>query len=208
MKLSEYAKQEGISYATALRWFHDGSIPGYQAPSGTIIVTIGKPIQSMQKVAVYARVSSSDNRGNLERQAQRLVQYCEAKGYQISMISKEIGSGLNESRPKLLALLNDPTIMTIVVEHKDRATHFGFCYIETLLHVQGRAIEVVNLAEDDLEDDQTDLMTDLASLVYSFCARLYGQRRAKHKTEKITAVLRDTEGKEEGDDAISGTDGN
>ena len=157
----------------------------------------------MQKVAVYARVSSSENRGNLERQAQRLVQYCEAKGYQVSIISKEIGSGLNDSRPKLLALLNDPTIMTIVVEYKDRATRFGFRYIETLLHVQGRAIEVVNLAEDD----QTDLMTDLASVVYSFCARLYGQRRAKRKTEKITAVLRDTEGQEEGDDAISGTDG-
>ena len=59
MKLSQYAKQQGISYRTALRWFRDGTIQGYQAPSGTIIVTEREPVQAVQKVAIYARVSSS-----------------------------------------------------------------------------------------------------------------------------------------------------
>ena len=73
----------------------------------------------------------------------------------------------------------------IVVEHKDRATRFGFRYLETLLELQGRRIEVVNLADNG----QEDLLQDLVAIIYSFCVRLYGQRRAKRKTEKITQAL-------------------
>ncbi len=75
MKLRQYAKQQGISYHTALRWFRTGTIKGYQALSGTIIVTDEKPQQTIQKVAIYARVSSAEPRANLERQAERLLQY-------------------------------------------------------------------------------------------------------------------------------------
>ena len=105
---------------------------------------------------------------------------------------KEVGSGINESRPKLLALLEDPSIGLIVVEHKDRLTRFGFRYLDTLLKTQGRTIEVVNQAENATED----LLTDLTAIVYSFCARLYGQRRAKRTTEAIVAEL---EAKGDGD---------
>ncbi|GCE23577.1 hypothetical protein KDK_73770 [Dictyobacter kobayashii] len=74
---------------------------------------------------------------------------------------------------------------TIVVEQKDRATRFGFRYLETLLELQGRGFEVVNVAENN----QEDLLADLTSILYSFMARLYGQRRAKRKTEKIVKEL-------------------
>src|SRR5438067_6250688 len=148
MKLSQYAKQQGISYRTALRWFRDGTIQGYQAPSGTIIVTEREPMQAVQKVAIYARVSSAEHRANLERQVERLTQYCTVRGYQVAQIVKEIASGVNDSRPKLLALLKDQQITRIVVEHTDRLTHFGFRYLETLLEIQGRTIEVVNVAEN------------------------------------------------------------
>jgi predicted site-specific integrase-resolvase len=67
MKLSQYAKQQGISYRTVLRWFRDGTIKGYQVPSGTIIVTEPEPIVARQKVAIYTRVSSAEHRANLER---------------------------------------------------------------------------------------------------------------------------------------------
>lgn len=100
-------------------------------------------------------------------------------------VIKEIGSGVNDSRPKFLKLLADPTITHIVVEHKDRATRFGFRYIETLLPQQGRTIEVVNLAENGKED----VITDLVAIVYSFAARLYGQRCAKRKTDVIVKAL-------------------
>ena len=185
MKLSQYAKQQGISYRTALRWFRDGTIQGYQAPSGTIIVTEREPMQAVQKVAIYARVSSAEHRANLERQAERLTQYCTARGYQVAQVVKEIASGVNESRPKLLSLLKDPSITRVVVEHRDRLTRFGFHYIDALFTVQGRTIEVVNPAQDDTEE----LLADLTSIIYSFCARLYGQRRAKRKTEKLVEQL-------------------
>ena len=101
------------------------------------------------------------------------------------LVVKEVGSGVNDSRPKFLELLADSTITHIVVEHKDRATRFGFRYIETLLEQQGRVIEVVNQAENGRED----LITDLVAIVSSFAARLYGQRRAKRKTDVIVKAL-------------------
>jgi len=195
MKLSQYAKEQGISYRTALRWFRAGTIKGYQAPSGTIIVTTDeKADRPGQKVAIYARVSSTEKQSHLESQAERLVAYCTAKGYQVVKVVKEIGSGVNDSRPKFLALLEDQSISLMVVEHKDRGTRFGFRYIETLLKAAGREIEVVNQAENGTED----LLADLISIISSFCARLYGQRRAKRKTAKIVAEL------EKGDDDATG----
>lgn len=186
MKLSHYAKQQGISYSTALRWWHQGVIRGYQAPSGTIIVEAEvKPHTREERVAIYARVSSAEHRENLERQVERLVQYCTVRGYQVTLIVKESASGVNDSRPKLLGLLKDQQTTRIVVEHKDRLTRFGFRYLETLLALQGRTIEVVNVAENDKED----LMADLVAIVSSFTARLYGQRRAKRKTERIVQEL-------------------
>lgn len=187
MKLSQYAKQQGISYSTALRWWHQGAIRGYQAPSGTIIVeTESKKASTRERVAIYARVSSAEHKENLERQAERLTHYCTVRGYQVAHVVKEIASGVNDSRPKLLALLKDQQTTRIVVEHKDRLTRFGFRYLETLLELQGRTIEVVNLAENDKED----LIADLVAIVYSFTARLYGQRRAKRKTERLVQELK------------------
>ncbi len=156
MKLSQYAKKVGVTYRTAFRWWQLGHIKGYQLPSGTIIVTEGEEIQERRtgqgQVVIYARVSSHEHRANLERQAERLEDYCAAKGYQVSRVVKEIGSGTNDNRAKFLALLEDQRISTIVVEHKDRATRFGFRYLETLLKGQGRVIEVVNLAHNNRED--------------------------------------------------------
>lgn len=118
-----------------------------------------------------------------------MTDYCVAKGYRVRMVVKEIGSGVNDARPKLLKLLTDPTITLIVVEHQDRLTRFGFNTIEQLLAMQGRQIEVVNLAENGKED----LIQDFVSIVTSFCARLYGQRRSKRKTQRIIAELQDGE---------------
>jgi predicted site-specific integrase-resolvase len=185
MKLSDYARKSGVSYRTAWNWYKSGQLKGYQMPSGTIIVTEEAEPTQAHAVAIYARVSATENRPNLDSQAERLVAYCTAKGYQVKKVVKEVGSGVNDHRPKLLALLEDETVSRIVVEHKDRLTRFGFQYIETLLAKQNRWVEVVNLAENGKED----LLEDLSSIIYSFCARLYGQRRAKRKTEQITVAL-------------------
>jgi putative resolvase len=191
MKLSQYARKVGVTYRTAFRWWQNGQIKGYQLPSGTIVVTEAEELKTLQPglVAIYARVSSHEHRANLERQAERLEAYCAARGYQVSKVVKEIGSGVNDNRAKFLALLEDQSMTTIVVEHKDRATRFGFRYLDTLLRGQGRTLEVVNLAENKRED----LLADLVSIVSSFAARLYGQRRAKRKTEALVKQLQEAD---------------
>ena len=187
MKLKDYARQQGVSYRTAWRWWKAGKLPGRQMDTGTILVEPKAAASSSraQRVAIYARVSSAENTRNLESQAERLAAYCAARGYQVAKVVKEGGSGVNDARPRLLALLDDQSVSLIVVEHKDRLTRFGFRYLDTLLKAQGRAIEVVNQAENGTED----LLADLTAIVYSFCARLYGQRRAKRKTEVIVREL-------------------
>jgi putative resolvase len=167
---------------------HDGKIAGQQMDTGTILITEMVPIPARlasANVAIYTRVSSSENTANLDSQAERLVAYCTVRGYHVSKVVKEIGSGVNENRPKFLALLADPSIGRIVIEHQDRGTRFGFRYIQKLLTTYGREIEVVNAAEKSTEG----LLADLTSTVYSFCARLYGQQKAKRKTEQIMHAL-------------------
>jgi predicted site-specific integrase-resolvase len=157
--------------------------------TGTILIT--EPTQEPKaqvrptKVAIYTRVSAAENKDKLDGQAKRLQDYCAAKGYPIAQVVKEIGSGVNDNRPKLLKLLTDPTITLIVVEHKDRLMRFGFNYIEQLLELQDRGIEVINLAENGKED----LVQDFVSILTSFCAQLDGQQRSRRKTERIIAEL-------------------
>ena len=151
-----------------------GKIQGRQMDMGTILIT--EPIDAPQnpehpmKDAIYTRVSATENQDDLEGQAHRLRDYCAAKGYPVAWVVQEIGSGVNDTRPKLLKLLTNPSVSVIVVEHKDRLTRFGYNYLEQLLKMQGRRIELINLAEDDKED----LIQDFVSIVTSFCARLYG----------------------------------
>lgn len=185
MKLSDYAKSIGISYRTAWNWYKSGKLQGYQTETGTIIVPDAASPVSPDKSVIYARVSSHKQKDDLDAQAQRLVAYCEAKGIQVSRIVKEIASGVNDTRPKLTGILEDITVTRIVVEHKDRLTRVGFNYIDIMLRLQGRSVEVANLAEDDTHD----LLEDLSAIVYSFCARLYGLRRAKYKAERAVQVI-------------------
>jgi putative resolvase len=199
MKLHDYARKMGVRYETAWRWWKAGIISGRQMPTGTIIVDApDQPAAptAERTVTLYVRVSAAENRPHLESQAERLAAYCAANGYQVAQVVKEIGSGVNDSRPKFLHLLADPNVKVIVVEHQDRATRFGFRYLEAVLAAQGRRIEVVNVADNNTED----LLGDLVAIVYSFSARLYGPRRAKRKTEAIKAVL-----ESEGQDAPGGT---
>lgn len=111
-----------------------GQIPGYQLPTGTF--SIDPPefrSPPVHTVAVYARVSRSEHKDNLERQAERLISWCNAQGWGVAKVVKACGSAINDQRPKFVALLADPKIVQIVVEHTDRASRFGVAYIQTLL---------------------------------------------------------------------------
>ena len=112
-----------------------------------------------------------------------------AKGYQVVKEIKEVGSGLNDNRSKLNYLLEKELkeFKILLVEHKDRLTRFGFNYIDILLKSHNKQIEVINLVDSDKED----LIQDFVSVITSFCARIYGQRRSKRKTEKLIKELED-----------------
>jgi predicted site-specific integrase-resolvase len=177
VKLSEYAKDNNIGYRAAWNRFKSGKITGaHKDEFGSITIT--KKDTRKDKTAVYARVSSSENKSNLKSQSERVQHFCEAKGWVVDKVVEECGSGLNDTRRLLLTLLRDKTITRVVVEHKDRLTRLGFNYLKELAHFE---IVVIN----EVAEDEKDLMQDFVSLVTSFTARLYGRRRTKRATEKL-----------------------
>jgi len=195
MKLSHYAKKLGVTYRTAWNHYKKGLIPNaYELNSGAIIVPDStfndnenkQEINKDKKVCIYARVSSSQNKTNLDSQTTRLEHYCNAKGWQIIRIVKEIGSGLNDHRSQLQNIIEHLNEYDyVVIEHKDRLTRIGFNYFEMFAP---NKFHVINEANNETED----LMQDLVSIITSFCARLYGQRKGKRKTESIIKELNDT----------------
>lgn len=183
MKLSEYARTLGISYKTAWRWYKAGRLDAYQTDSGTIIVRDAAVAPG--EIALYARVSSANHREDADRQIARLRDYAAARGYQVSHEVLEIASGLHDQRPKLMKLLTDPGIGVIVVEHKDRLTHFGYHYIVSLLEMQGRRIETVFPT-----DAGDDLVDDFVALVTSMAVRLYGRRASTRQSERLQQCIK------------------
>ena len=153
----------------------------YKLPSGAIIIPDEEKCQEEYNV-VYARVSSSENKSNLDAQAERIMLFCNAKGWVIHEVIKECASGINDNRPKLQKIFKNTQVTRIIVEHKDRLTRFGFEYIKTLF--KGEII-VINESKNDKED----LIADFTSIITSFCARIYGQRRTHRKTERLIKEL-------------------
>lgn len=185
MKLSEYAKREGIGYRAAWNRFRAGKIDGaYLNDSGHIVVP--DPQHALiGKAVVYARVSTHKQKDDLARQADRMVQFANAAGLQVVAVVTEVASGVNDTRPKLTKLLLREDWGTIVVEHKDRLSRVGFGWFEVLLKAQGRQIAVANSAQEETRD----LMDDFVSIIYSFAARLYGLRSARRRTDAAIAAL-------------------
>ena len=186
MKLSQYAEREGILYRSAWNRFKAGKIPGaYLKDDGHIFIPDPESVRLPQAV-VYARVSSHKQRDDLDRQADRMVTYANAQGLSVIRVVKEVASGVNDSRSKLTSVLQDDSWGTLVVEHRDRLTRVGFNLLETLLTFEGRRISVANRAQERGDD----LMEDFMSIVYSFSARLYGQRSARSKAAAVKAALK------------------
>ncbi len=188
-KISQYAKKNNVTIRTVWNWIRLGKLNTIKTKTNRTIIIEDEDKNKNDFVGVYARVSSSENKTNLENQKNRLIDYCSARGYKIVSVVTEIGSGLNDKRPKLEKLLLDYGIKKIVVEHSDRFSRFGFNYIEKLLKLQDREIEVINQPMNEKED----LMNDFVSIITSFTARLYGLRRNKRRTEMIIKELSEQE---------------
>ncbi|MFB7171379.1 IS607 family transposase [Streptomyces sp. NPDC056254] len=187
MKLSEWARQQGVSYQTAWRWVKDGKmpVPVRQAPSGTWLVDEPAPAAVVEagRVVAYCRVSSADQKADLDRQAARVVAGANGLGLAVAEVVAEVGSGLNGRRRKLYRVLSDPQVAVIVVEHRDRLARFGVEHLEAVLSASGRRLVVLDPIEtaDDLVRDITEVLT-------SMCARLYGRRAARNRAARAVAV--------------------
>lgn len=187
MKLSTYAKEREITYRAAWERFRKGKIKGaYRDESGRVYAPHPNEVR-LPVAAIYARVSSYPQKDDLDRQAERLVTFALVRGLSVGLVVKEVASGVNDQRPKLAKLLADESWGTLVVEHKDRLSRVGFDWFETFLRLQGRKLVVANPAQDD----SSDLMTDFMSIVYSFAARMYGQRSARSRTKRTVAIFRE-----------------
>jgi putative resolvase len=158
-------------------------VPWRRLPTGTIVVDAPEPTRC-ERVALYARVSSHDQRADLDRQLARLSRYAAEQNLHVAESVAEVGPGLNGKRRKLMRLLMDATITGIVVEHRDRFARFGSEYPEAALAASGRRLIVVDPSE--MNDD---LVQDMIAALTSFCARLYGRRSARNRAISIERAL-------------------
>ncbi|MCX4738558.1 IS607 family transposase [Streptomyces antibioticus] len=183
MNLTEWAKTQGVHPQTAYRWFRDGTlpVPAQRVGPRTILVNINANTtpEAIGGLGLYARVSSHDQKTDLERQVARLSAWAAKAGHRVVRVEAEIASGMNGCRSKARRLLADPNVITVVVEHKDRLGRTNVELVEATLSAAGRRLLVLDdgEAEDDPVRDMMEAMT-------SFCARLYGRRSARNRARK------------------------
>ena len=133
--------------------------------------------------AIYARVSSNEQKqkGDLDRQALRLSEYCLKNDIKVDYIIKDVGSGLNDNRcgfVKLTELVIAGKLKSIIVEHKDRLTRFQFGFIAKMFKSYGGDVIVLNGVD---VSDEKDLAQDIMSLLASFSGKYYGRRSAQRR---------------------------
>lgn len=187
MKLSQWAQENGLTYQTAWNLFKSNNLPveAIQLKTGTILVKNQKE-NPEEKTFIYCRVSNHSRKKEIQYQIDRCRDFCRTNGWELHGVYSEIASGMNDSRKMLWRMINEnPT--RIIVENKDRLTRFGFLYLKNLLGKQGCQIVVINHENED----EVDLIKDLTSIIYSFCARLYNTRRAKNKAFKCAQIIND-----------------
>ncbi len=186
MNLKQWAEAQGVSYVTARRWFNAGTLPVPARRVGGLIL-IGEPVgpgvTATGSTVVYARVSSADQRADLDRQVARVTTWATGQHLSVDRVVTEVGSALNGHRRKFLALLKDKTVTTIVVEHRDRFARFGAEYVQSALEADGRRVLVVDPGEVD-----DDLVRDVTEILTSLCARLYGKRAAANRAARAIEV--------------------
>jgi putative resolvase len=190
VKLAEWARSYGVHPNTAYRWFHDGTmpVPARRLASGTIVVEQEPTTMAGGRTVAYCRVSSHDQRDDLERQAGRVGLWASEHGLSVDEVVTEVGSGMNAKRPRLARLLADGEVARIVVEHRDRLARFGVEHLTAALSAQGRAILVVD--EGEVDDD---LVRDMTEVLTSFCARLYGRRGAPNRALRAITTAKNAE---------------
>lgn len=188
LKPKEMAQKLGVSISTLQRWDREGVLKAYRNPKNRRYYTeeqylnyMGMSDDKKRKVVAYSRVSSRNQKDDLDNQFNFIKNYCNAKGVIVDDYMSDIGSGLNYKRKnwnKLLDQVMNNEIETIYITYKDRFIRFGYDWFENLCHQFDTQIVILN---DKTTSPQQELVEDLISIIHVFSCRIYGLR--KYKTD-------------------------
>ncbi|MER7959675.1 IS607 family transposase [Streptomyces sp. NPDC096030] len=183
MNLTEWAKTQGVHRQTAYRWFREGTlpVPAQRVGPRTILVNVGVNAVpgAIDGLALYARVSSHDQKAGLERQVARLSRWAAQAGHRVVRVEAEVASGMNGARPRAKRLLADPDVTTVMAGHEDRLGRMNTELAGAALSAHGRRLMVLD--DGEAEDG---LVRDMAEVLTSLCARLYGRPSAKNRARR------------------------
>lgn len=184
LSISQAAKLKGVSVSTLRRWESEGKLIPERTANGHRRYSMNQLLDVKPDSALtvcYARVSSQDQKSDLERQKQVLELFCSTHGWQFQVI-EDLGSGVNYSKrglQRLIKMITDRQVERLVLTHKDRLLRFGSELIFSLCEHFGTEIVIINRTEDASFEE--DLAKDVLEIITIFSARLYGSRSDKNK---------------------------
>ena len=196
-KTKDFAELLGVSVKTLQRWDREGTLKVNRTPTDRRYYTYHQYLQfkgidtenDTRQIVIYARVSTRDQKDDLQDQVSFLRQFCNARGVIVDQCIEEYGSGLNYNRKKWNQLLDEvmeQTIKTIIVTHKDRFIRFGYDWFEKFCMKFNTTI--VNNEE---LSPQEELVQDIVSILHVFSCRLYGLRKYKKQIERDEEIAKE-----------------
>jgi predicted site-specific integrase-resolvase len=188
VSIGEAAEALGVSITTLRRWEAEGKMKPERMASGHRRYDLTKLMPeayhagaTLRRTIAYARVSSHDQKADLERQKQVLELYCAKQGWTYEVLA-DLGSGMNYQKKGLKLLLNaiiDGQIGRLVISHKDRLLRFGAELVFAMCEAKGVEVVILNQGEDTTFEE--DLAKDVLEIITVFSARLYGSRSRKNQ---------------------------
>ena len=198
-KPKDFAELIGVSVKTLQRWDREGILEANRTPTDRRYYTYDQYLQfkgiktqnDIRQVVIYARVSTKNQKDDLQNQVLFLRQFCNARGIIVDQCMEEYGSGLNYNRKKWNKLLDDvmeQKIKTIIITHKDRFIRFGYDWFEKFCMKFHTTIVIVN--NEELSPPE-ELVQDIVSILSVFSCRLYGLRKYKKQIERDEEIVKE-----------------
>jgi putative resolvase len=182
ISIGELAEIKAVSVDTIRRWEREGRIKSVRTDGGHRRYRLADFVeQKPGKTIAYARVSSDDQKADLDRQDAVLSGYCQSQAWDYEVI-RDLGSGMNYRKKGLQKLLNtllDGEVARLVVTHKDRLLRFGSELVFAICEYHGTEVVILNKKEDATFEE--DLASDVLEIITVFSARLYGSRSSQNK---------------------------
>ncbi len=198
-KPKDFAELLGVSVKTLQRWDRDGILKANRTPTDRRYYTYDQYLQfkgiqtdnDIRDVVIYARVSTRNQKDDLQKQVEFLKQFCNAKGIIVNQCIEDLGSGLNYNRKKwnlLLEEVMENKIKTIVISSKDRFIRFGYDWFEKFCEKFNAKIIIVN---NEALSPNEELVQDIISILHEFSCRLYGLRKYKNQIKEDEEIAKE-----------------